>query len=930
VKINSFRSISTLLILAVMLSMLLVVTPVSAAAFRDTNYSGKIIQVTQGKTFVLRTEVTWDEEGVPGYYGVTLVWEDNNHAYDNFTVLYTKVFFDNDDDNSPDAGVAMIENTTELTSGSGTDGKRWTLRVYNTAGNDNDGLVDIEICMQAASRGIIHRPTDNHWINKSGWGGSIDYAESTPLSTTPIVTTIKVLAWTSGVLVRGGPNAFDNTQPANPPKYVSYGAGSNPPLAAAQRIGSGAVFAAGLTSTLDNGRWNLATNPYGATLDEFLDSVFQWMVPGADNVLWFTGYGVFQKLTRTAHIEENLTLKGYTVVEDNLVDNDITVAKLAPYDILIIPGLQLGARWTGGDPSLLPDNNVEAINSWVNAGGGLAIFNNTDFSGYNYYRVHNKILKKLGFGWRFQCDSVYDNVDNFGNATYYIKAQVLQSCPGCGYWNSTGYENIGVYSVTSLVTPPTMSVDVQISPANRAGVSPSTLNYTVTVINTGTTWDNYALSIDNTQPWTHSLENTKLYVPAGENRTTTLSVSIPSGTASCTWDYMTVTATSSEDPTIKDNATCGAHSLGALEFVFISPKSQFGENENVYFYITVKNTSDNTDNFILAIENIDNAEWPVAFENIITPDNRVENVPPGENKVVKLTVTIPDNAILGFGNEIWVKATSQADNTKSDNDNCAAYAGVFGVQVSISPGESSGMTGTTVTFTVTVSNTGNIADTYNIIARSGLGWSASTDVSSLTIPVSENRTTTLRVTIPDGATHCTRDTVTVTARSITDMVENSASCTVHAVKIIRGVSVSISPSSQVGMPDVTLSYTVTVTNTGEATDNFDLRISGGAGWSPGISPSSLSLAVGASGTAALTVTVPSGAAEGDSTTIAVIATSRADPSVSGSASCRAIASAPLAGPEVPPPAVETQGLAIAIMVVAVVTIVLSLGYIFKP
>jgi len=462
------------------------------------------------------------------------------------------------------------------------------------------------------------------------------------------------------------------------------------------------------------------------------------------------------------------------------------------------------------------------------------------------------------------------------------------------------------------------------------------VTFNVTITNTGPTFDNYNVTITSALGWSISpTAISGVFILSGGSYNFVVNENIGDNVY-CTRDNLTVTATGTENTGTQatDTATSKAHSLGApvrgVE-VSISPKSKFGENENVDFYITVKNTGNVRDNYVLAIENIDNAGWPVAFsENIIIPDNRVENVLPGENKVVKLTVTVPDNAILGFGNEIWVKATSQGDNTKSDNDNCVAYAGRFGVQVAISPGEKSGPPGTTVTFTVTVTNTGNVADTYNIIARSGLGWSASTDVSSLTIPATESRTTTLRAAIPDGATHCTRDDVTVTARSITDTVENSASCTVHVVKIIRGVSVSISPSSKEGLPGVALSYTVTVTNTGEAADNFDLRVSGGAGWSPGISPNSLTLATGASGTAALTVTVPSGAAGGDSTTIAVTATSRADPSVSGSASCKATALAPPAGLGVPPPAPETPGLAIAVMVAAIAAIVISLGYILLP
>ena len=104
----------------------------------------------------------------------------------------------------------------------------------------------------------------------------------------------------------------------------------------------------------------------------------------------------------------------------------------------------------------------------------------------------------------------------------------------------------------------------------------------------------------------------------------------------------------------------------------------------------------------------------------------------------------------------------------------------------------------------------------------------------------------------------------------------------------RGVKVSISPKSQTGTPGKRLSYTVTVKNNGVGSDTYDLEVSGGAEWSPKLADGSLSIDAGKSKTTALRVIVPSGAREGDSTKITVTATSRADSSVRGSASCTAV------------------------------------------
>ena len=181
---------------------------------------------------------------------------------------------------------------------------------------------------------------------------------------------------------------------------------------------------------------------------------------------------------------------------------------------------------------------------------------------------------------------------------------------------------------------------------------------------------------------------------------------------------------------------------------------------------------------------------------------------------------------------------------------------------------------------------------------------------------------------------CENITVDTVANTVTGWVNHLTPFGMFGVPLppalppAAGVNVSISPSSKSGTPGTELTYTVTVMNTGGGMDTFDLHISGGDGWSPGLSSNSLILTSGASGTSTLTVTVPSWVAAGFSTTITVTATSRADPSVSDSASCSATASAaPQAGPAAALPAPEILWPAIVAIAVAIVAIVLLLAYI---
>ena len=53
-----------------------------------------------------------------------------------------------------------------------------------------------------------------------------------------------------------------------------------------------------------------------------------------------------------------------------------------------------------------------------------------------------------------------------------------------------------------------------------------------------------------------------------------------------------------------------------------------------------------------------------------------------------------------------------------------------------------------------------------------------------------------------------------------------------ASPVVRGVDVSISPSFQSGTSGTTLTYDVTITNTGEVEETYDITVSDNAGWDP--------------------------------------------------------------------------------------------------
>jgi len=92
--------------------------------------------------------------------------------------------------------------------------------------------------------------------------------------------------------------------------------------------------------------------------------------------------------------------------------------------------------------------------------------------------------------------------------------------------------------------------------------------------------------------------------------------------------------------------------------------------------------------------------------------------------------------------------------------------------------------------------------------------------------------------------------------------------------VTTGVSLS-DDQSKSGMVGDSVSYTLQVTNTGGYTDTFDLAATGST-WATELSESTLTLGAGASGEFIVTVTILTGASEGEFDAATITATSTLD------------------------------------------------------
>jgi len=105
-------------------------------------------------------------------------------------------------------------------------------------------------------------------------------------------------------------------------------------------------------------------------------------------------------------------------------------------------------------------------------------------------------------------------------------------------------------------------VEVVITPPSQENDNGGTLKYNVLVKNLGNVLENFLLTKGDNADWTLNLDNSWLSVPQGENRTTKLTVIIPTDATGGTCDNIWVKATSKDNTEVFDNKSCLAHVQG--------------------------------------------------------------------------------------------------------------------------------------------------------------------------------------------------------------------------------------------------------------------------------------------------------------------------------------------------------------------------------
>ncbi len=441
--------------------------------------------------------------------------------------------------------------------------------------------------------------------------------------------------------------------------------------------------------------------------------------------------------------------------------------------------------------------------------------------------------------------------------------------------SSVGHEGwyLDDLKVQSCMAP---GYDVSLGSSVLTSRSPDVVTHTLLLQNLGLT-DAYTLTLTPGAWPVTLLTGSPISVTAAGAAAIRVRVDVPDIVPMLSFtDTFTVTAQSVHSPTVvtSGTGTTEARILPQAAWGGSSARSG-GPGETVTHTFTLRNTGNHTDTFTLQTGgNL----WPLAVPATVGP------LAPDASAEVDVQVSIPgEPALRGViiaTDSFVLTATSGLDGNVSETTTGTTNALVNpAVKINAVPGDQSGLPGETVTYTLTITNSGDYTDTFDL-SLSGASWPAGISASTVgPLPAGGRASVMVNVTIPNVLT-AFEDSFTVAAVSRLDNLVTASVSRVTRADVVLGVEMSPAAAQGSAYSGEIVPYTLTITNTGTLTDTFAFSLQGNA-WQTDI-PAAITLGAGKAGNILAEVYIPAEAALGAQDVVTVEAVSGYDAQVKAS------------------------------------------------
>ncbi|ASS65385.1 MULTISPECIES: SdrD B-like domain-containing protein [unclassified Paenibacillus] len=345
-------------------------------------------------------------------------------------------------------------------------------------------------------------------------------------------------------------------------------------------------------------------------------------------------------------------------------------------------------------------------------------------------------------------------------------------------------------AVVTVISNPSISLSKSVSPAQ--GIVGSTVIYTFIVTNTGNT----PLTAVQLADPRIGLNQSIGALAVGESRTVEFPFVIPSSAENPIPNTATVTGTSGSQTVQDDDSAALIVLLPSFTVTKTVDQALVNPGDTVLFTIRVSNTGSIPLTDLAIVD-------PLLSLNTIIP-----LLDPGATVIETVPFVVPLNAAAGSAIANVVTATP-AETGPQQGATTIIVNEVPAITLAKTANAANALPGETITYTLTVSNTGNVDLTNVTVTDPLLGFS--TVIPSLA--VSQSLTFAPPFTVPLGTPVGTL--ITNVSTAVSDQTEPAdAAASVLIDPLTPALTVVKTPSSLTAAPGDTITYSIAVTNTG--------------------------------------------------------------------------------------------------------------------
>lgn len=275
---------------------------------------------------------------------------------------------------------------------------------------------------------------------------------------------------------------------------------------------------------------------------------------------------------------------------------------------------------------------------------------------------------------------------------------------------------------------------------------------------------------------------------------------------------------------------------------------------------------DGTVSYTDLVEALDHTQWPGgAWEERFSPFARA----------AASNVSFCTEAVVG--GEVWSVGGGPPTVYYHPAEPCFTVS--YGLALTPDADALTALPGGTVTYTLQVTNTGNVGDTYTVTV--GANWTTDAPLAIGPLDPGAAETFDVAVTIPGDASPGDMDIANVNLTSHGDPLQTASAALTTTVLPTFGVSLTPS-SSGMGYVGEPVAYTLQLNNLGTITDTFSLAATGNV-WDVTLPFTETTLAPGEVLSLTVSISIPANAVDGATDSVTLSATSTSDPAQTASA-----------------------------------------------